>query len=84
MSANEQSAPLIRDARETDLPEILAIHNNAIAETTAIWDTEPVDLPERLNWWRTRTGLGFPVLVAETDGAVAGYASYGQWRPKSG
>jgi phosphinothricin acetyltransferase len=79
-----QPAPLIRDTRETDLPEILAIHNTAIAETTAIWDTEPVDLAERLNWWHSRTASGFPVLVAEIDGAVAGYASYGQWRPKSG
>ncbi|WP_245718544.1 GNAT family N-acetyltransferase [Nocardia miyunensis] len=84
MSANRPSEQLIRDARESDLPEILAIHNDAIAETTAIWDTEPVDLPERLAWWQARTAGGFPVLVAEIDGAVAGYASYGQWRPKSG
>jgi phosphinothricin acetyltransferase len=75
---------LIRDARETDLPEILAIHNTAIAETTAIWDTEPVDLDERLAWWRDRTTAGYPVLVADLDGAVAGYAGYGRWRPKSG
>ncbi|NNH72369.1 N-acetyltransferase [Nocardia uniformis] len=75
---------LVRDARESDLPEILAIHNTAIAETTAIWDTEPADLDERLVWFRTRTGAGHPILVAEIDGSVAGYASYGQFRPKSG
>ncbi|MGW4246878.1 N-acetyltransferase family protein [Nocardia sp. NPDC004722] len=75
---------LIRDARESDLPEILVIHNNAIAETTAIWDTEPADLDERKAWFAGRTGAGHPVLVAEIDGRVAGYASYGQFRPKSG
>ncbi|WP_067572878.1 GNAT family N-acetyltransferase [Nocardia acidivorans] len=75
---------LVRDARESDLPEILAIHNNAIAETTAIWDTEPADLAERQAWFATRIAAGYPVLVAEIDGAVAGYASYGQFRPKSG
>ncbi|MRH92081.1 GNAT family N-acetyltransferase [Nocardia sp. SYP-A9097] len=75
---------LVRDARESDLPEILAIHNNAIAETTAIWDTEPADLAERQAWFETRIAGGHPVLVAEIDGAVAGYASYGQFRPKSG
>jgi phosphinothricin acetyltransferase len=80
----QQQAALIRDALETDLPQILAIHNAAIAETTAIWDTEPVGLDERLAWWRGRVAGGFPVLVAEIDGVVAGYASYGQWRPKSG
>lgn len=84
MTDNRPPEPLIRDAQETDLPAILAIHNAAIAETTAIWDTAPVDLAERLAWWRARTAAGFPVLVAEIDGAVTGYASYGQWRPKSG
>lgn len=74
----------IRDARESDLPGILAIHNTAIAETTAIWDTEPVGLDERLAWLRARQVARCPVLVAEIDGAVAGYASYGQFRPKSG
>ncbi|WP_459963561.1 N-acetyltransferase family protein [Nocardia sp. IFM 10818] len=75
---------LVRDARENDLPEILAIHNHAIAETTAIWDTEPADLAERHAWFEARHAAGYPILVAEIDGQVAGYASYGQFRPKSG
>jgi len=83
VSENGHPVP-VRDAREADLPEILAIHNVAIAETTAIWDTEPADLDERLAWWRGRLTAGYPVLVAEIDGAVAGYASYGRFRPKSG
>ncbi|AYF77846.1 N-acetyltransferase [Nocardia yunnanensis] len=81
---NRPSELVVRDARESDLPEILVIHNNAIAETTAIWDTELADLDERKAWFATRTGAGHPVLVAEIDGRVAGYASYGQFRPKSG
>ncbi|MGW0178381.1 N-acetyltransferase family protein [Nocardia sp. NPDC003345] len=78
------AALLIRDGRTGDLPAILEIHNRAIAETTAIWDDEPVGLDERLAWFANRTGHGRPVLVAEIDGEVAGYASYGPWRPKSG
>ncbi len=74
----------MRDAREGDLPEILVIHNLAIAETTAIWDTEPAELSERQAWFDARAAAGCPILVAEIDGAVAGYASYGQFRPKSG
>ncbi|WP_276514543.1 GNAT family N-acetyltransferase [Nocardia huaxiensis] len=86
---SETSSPartelLVRDARASDLPEILAIHNHAIAETTAIWDTEPADLDERKAWFETRTAGGYPILVIEIDGAVAGYASYAQFRPKSG
>ncbi len=75
---------IVRNAREADLPEILAIHNTAVAETTAIWDEEPVDLGDRQRWLRERESAGQPVLVAEIDGAVAGYATYSQWRPKRG
>ncbi|MET8799629.1 N-acetyltransferase family protein [Nocardia sp. NPDC004568] len=74
----------VRAARTEDLPAILEIHNRAIAETTAIWDDEPVALDERIAWFRNRTEHGRPVLVAEVGGALAGYASYGPWRPKSG
>ncbi|MBF6074963.1 N-acetyltransferase family protein [Nocardia beijingensis] len=77
-------ATVIRDATTDDLPAILDIHNTNIATSTAIWDTERVGLDERLGWFRTRTGAGLPVLAAEIDGELAGYASYGPWRAKSG
>ena len=75
---------LIRDAVEGDLPGILEIHNEAIANTTANWDDVPADLAERRRWFDDRGRLGFPILVADVDGTVAGYASYGVWRPKNG
>ena len=75
---------MIRDARAEDLPAILVIHNANIATSTAIWDIEQVGLEDRETWLRNRTAAGMPVLVAEVDGEVAGYASYGQWRPKVG
>jgi len=74
----------IRDATLADAPGILAIHNEAVRTTTAIWDETEVDLDDRATWLRERLSAGFPVLVAEVDGVVAGYASYGPWRPKSG
>ncbi len=75
---------LIRDTVRADLPEILLIHNAAIADTTAIWDETAVDLAEREAWLAGRRDAGMAVLTAEIDGRVAGYASYGQYRPKSG
>ncbi len=75
---------LLRNADKADLPAVLAIHNTNIAESTAIWDTDEVDLDDRLTWFADRTAAGMPILVAEIDGEVAGYASYGQWRPKTG
>ncbi|MEV6325253.1 N-acetyltransferase family protein [Nocardia sp. NPDC051787] len=77
-------ATVIRDANPDDLPAILVIHNANIAASTAIWDTEQVGLDNRATWYRDRTGAGLPVLVADIDGEVAGYASYGPWRSKSG
>ncbi|GAD81435.1 N-acetyltransferase family protein [Nocardia asteroides NBRC 15531] len=74
----------VRDADKADLPAVLAIHNTNIAESTAIWDTDQVELDDRLSWFADRTAAGMPILVAEIDGEVAGYASYGQWRPKTG
>lgn len=74
----------IRDATPADAPGLLAIHNEAVRTTTAIWDETEVDLADRAGWLADRLGGGFPVLVAEVDGVVAGYASYGPWRPKSG
>lgn len=75
---------LIRAATRADLPALLEIHNDAIRTTTAIWDDDEVELAERATWFEARTDAGLPILVADRDGAVAGYASYGPWRPKSG
>ncbi len=74
----------VRDAEPDDVPAILRIHNAAITSSTAIWDDEPVDLADRREWLTQRRAAGLPVLVAVVDGAVAGYASCGPWRPKSG
>ncbi|MBB4007247.1 GNAT family N-acetyltransferase [Allorhizobium taibaishanense] len=71
---------LIRDAHEADLPAIVDIYNHAVEHTTAIWNEVLIDLDNRRVWLEQRRARGFPVLVAEVDGKVAGYASYGDWR----
>lgn len=73
--------PEIRDATEADLPAILAILNQAIRETTAIWHTTEVTLEARRAWMRERQERGLPVLVAVDAGVVRGFASYGDFRP---
>lgn len=76
---------IVRDAAADDLPGILAIYNDAVAHTTAIWNDTPADLDNRRDWWRARVAGGHPVLVAvEEAGAVLGYASYGPFRPFDG
>ena len=78
-------AILLRDAAEADLAAIRDIYNDAVENTTAIWNETVVDLENRLQWFQARRARGFPVIVAETeDGRVAGYASYGDWRAFDG
>jgi L-amino acid N-acyltransferase len=74
----------IRAAREADLPAILAIYNDAVLHTTAIWNDDVVDLANREAWFAARTGQGYPVLVAEDAGSVLGYGSYGDFRAFQG
>ncbi|WP_372866537.1 N-acetyltransferase family protein [Pseudomonas sp.] len=75
----------IQDATTADLPGILAIYNDAVQNSTAIWNDDPVDLANRQTWFAARTQQGYPVLVAtDDDGEVLGYASFGDWRPFDG
>lgn len=82
----------IRDARDEDIPSITAIYNDAVENTTAIWNERIVDESNRRQWLAERTAAGFPVLVAvetHTDSSdrsehVLGYASYTQFRPFDG
>ncbi|MCX8998494.1 GNAT family N-acetyltransferase [Rhizobiaceae bacterium BDR2-2] len=77
-------AVFVRPAAEADLPAILAIYNDAVLNTTAIWNETPVDLDNRRVWFAGRAARNQPVLVAESDGEVIGYASYGDWRAFEG
>ena len=73
----------IRPATEADLPAILAIYNDAVMKTTAIWNEAPSDLDSRRAWFAARRKAGFPVLVAD-EGGVQGYGSFGEFRPFDG
>jgi L-amino acid N-acyltransferase YncA len=71
---------LIRDAQERDLPEILAIYNDVIATSTAVYTMEPVTLAERADWFAQRRQRDFPVLVAVEGKIVVGFSSFGEFR----
>jgi len=75
----------IRDAQDADLPSILQIYNDAVQNSTAIWNDRVVDLDNRRAWLAERHAQGYPVLVAvDDDQRIAGYASFGPWRPHDG
>lgn len=70
----------IRDALESDLPGLLAIYNDVIATSTAIYSYVPVTLEDRTHWWRARVAMGYPVLVAADDSGVIGFSTFGDFR----
>lgn len=75
----------IRDATPADLPGILAIYNDAVLNTAAIWNDSTVDLANREAWFADRQRAGYPILVAVDEAeAVLGYSSFGDWRPFDG
>ncbi|HUI97663.1 MAG TPA: GNAT family N-acetyltransferase [Xanthobacteraceae bacterium] len=72
----------VRAATPDDVAAITAIYDHAVRHGTASFELEPPDAAEMA---RRRTALadaGYPYLVAETDGAVAGYAYAGPYRPR--
>lgn len=71
---------LIRDAAEADLPAILEIYNEVIANTTAVYSELPVTLQDRRLWRQSRLDQGYPVLVAADRLGIAGFASFGDFR----
>jgi L-amino acid N-acyltransferase YncA len=75
----------IRDALAGDLPAILAIYNQVIATSTAVYRDDPVDLANRRTWFDERRARGQPVLVASDatsglPGGILGFASFGPFR----
>ena len=74
----------IRDATGEDLPAILAIYNDVVTNTTAIYDEHPSTLEERRAWFDARRKRGLPILVADVEGATVGFSSFGEWRARWG
>jgi L-amino acid N-acyltransferase len=75
---------IIRDAVEEDLPGILAIVNDVIAASTAIWRERPETPEERRAWLVERQSRRFPVLVAVDPTGVLGFSSYAGFRTAEG
>jgi L-amino acid N-acyltransferase YncA len=71
---------IIRDAELDNLPDILAIYNEVVATSTAVYTDQPATLEDRRLWLQQRHAQGFPVLVCIDAAGVAGFSSFGDWR----
>ena len=60
---------------------ILQIMNEAIVNSTALYDYQPRDPSSMVPWFETKRAKGFPVWGAIDDaGNLVGFASYGTFR----
>ena len=66
---------------ETHAAPILAILNEAIVSSTALFDYRPREPASMVEWFRAKEARGFPVLGAvEASGKLLGFATYGTFR----
>jgi L-amino acid N-acyltransferase len=72
--------PTIRDAVRQDLPEILAIYNEVIRNSTAVYSEVEFTPARGETWFDTKAEQGFPFLVACDAGGVAGFGTFGDFR----
>ena len=70
----------IRLAREADIPVISDIYNHIILNTTAVYQYVAQTLDMRKAWYDAKMKDGYPVFVAEDEGLVVGFSSYGPFR----
>ncbi|WP_246188184.1 arsinothricin resistance N-acetyltransferase ArsN1 family A [Paenibacillus tengchongensis] len=64
----------VRSAESADLPAILNIYNQGIADRIATLETQPKSLQEMNDWFGAHQGR-YRALVAEADGLIKGWAS---------
>jgi phosphinothricin acetyltransferase len=74
--------PNIRPATPADSPAITRIYAHAVTRGTASFELEPPDEAEMTRRMEALLDGKFPYLVAEVDGAVAGYAYAGLYRTR--
>jgi phosphinothricin acetyltransferase len=69
-------------AEDDDLPGILAIVNDIIATSTAIYHDQPETPAQRRLWLEKRREWGYPVLVADClrGGGLIGFAAFSDFR----
>lgn len=75
------SAVDIRPAVTADLASINDIYNHYVGSSTATYQTRPMSLQDRAAWFAKHDGL-HPVIVAERNGTIVGWASLGEFHKR--
>jgi L-amino acid N-acyltransferase len=82
INAERNSEVTVRRAVNSDLPAITRIYNEAIQTTTATFDTKRQTVRQRARWFEMH-GRRYPVIVAEIDGRLVGWACISPWSERA-
>lgn len=74
----------LRPATPADIPVITAIYGPNVRDGIASFEYDPPDAAEMAKRQAAILDAGYPYLVAEIDGAVAGYAYASAYRSRPG
>jgi len=69
----------IRPATKQDVPGILNIFNREIIDGVNAFDTEPIEGVSQEAWFLTHLDRRYPVVVAEGESGIVGWASLSPW-----
>jgi L-amino acid N-acyltransferase YncA len=68
------------NAARGDLPEILAIYNEVIRNSTAVYSEEEFAPARGAAWFDSKMDRGFPILVARDASGITGFGTFGEFR----
>lgn len=74
----------LRAAAASDLPAITALYALEVRDGVATYEYEAPDEAEMTRRWQAVVTQGYPYLIAEIDGAFAGYAYASSYRSRDG
>jgi L-amino acid N-acyltransferase YncA len=72
--------PLIDNASRGDLPRILAIYNEVIRNSTAVYSEEEFTAARGETWFDAKAAHGFPLIVARDASGITGFGTFGEFR----
>jgi phosphinothricin acetyltransferase len=73
-------ASVIGDASLQDLEQILAIYNEVIRTSTAVYSEQEFSAERGAAWFTAKVTGGFPFIVARDASGVTGFGSFGEFR----
>ena len=72
----------IRQAETRDIPALTDIYNYEVTHGVATLDIHPRTYEDRAQWFNAHNKDNHPLIVAEDNGEVIGYASLSPYREK--